>query len=209
MRAEPLLTVAAIAALGALAAPRPAPAQLLPSSVSVRVASGATVPSGPARFGDYYRPGLSVMASAEVPVGAAGRVGVFVERQSFGLDRRAVLGAELAGDLDLRGGSASVTSVGLTGRWRRALGGDRLATYATTTLGVASVSTATMSLEGRGIVGRADGRAGLAYLSSAGLGLSVDVHAVSLYAEGRYAVAFTDGSSTRFIPLHLGTSFGL
>jgi len=183
------------------------------------VNAGGSMPIHPFEFEQFWHPGFSLGGGIGVPIASDWQFTTQFQYQRFGAD-----GARQAQDLLLAGPNGEVLGVtSIEGRdltvlsviaefrflfpttsrsrtWFLSFGAGR----ADVSTSEATVTSQDPTLEPIVILGDTDA----AFTTSVGAGVEIDMSpGVRLTLDSIYTTAFTEGSSTQFLPLRLGFAF--
>lgn len=169
--------------------------------------TGFSVPSSPEEFSDYWKMGFSLGAGIGYPLSPIMLMQGSLDYSRFPFDDdRFLRDSGYSGyGFSISGGSATIITVSADLKARPSGGTSSIVPYVVGGFSYFRLATSNMTISYQGqsqtLDGESDDALGLAF--GAGIEYAIGPK-MSLFAEGRYGVGFTEGESTQHFPVKLG-----
>lgn len=163
---------------------------------------GLSFPSGPSEFSDYWRTGFSLGAGLAVPVHPNVALTAYLDFNRFAFDVDKFSGVYMSG------GEVSILTLSGNVKVNLEPRPAPVRPYFSGGMGLFSLSVGDMIVVGPygWVTVPGDSEAALAILLGGGIDFAIGDR-IDLFAEGRYAIGFTEGGNTQMIPVALGIRF--
>ena len=172
--------------------------------------SGFSLPSSPEEFSDYWNSGINFGVGIERPISPKLIFQACLDYNTFPMNEDKFLSeAGVSGyDISLDGGGASIINVSANLKAPLSVKESSVTPYFVGGLGIFRLSVGDITVRYQGQSETAEGASETALSILLGTGLDFTINPkVKMFVEIKYGIGFTEGESTKYIPIKVGLSF--
>jgi len=179
---------------------------------NVYIGAGLSFPESPTEFSDYYKMGFNVGGGVGFALSPTFAIVGDFSYHNFSFDDSNFLSSFGLNNLgiNISGGATSVYTI--TGNLKVSLnqGPGVVVPYLIGGVGYVNLSTSDVMVSGNGSAVSVPGNSESDFYAQVGAGVDFLVAPTTgIFVEGKYAIAFTSGSNTAFLPIRVGVIFGI